>query len=127
MPRTNAGRDWQSKIMGDTASNGSGTYAAANWIGVTTNATAPSPGSTTLTGEVASGSLVRAQAAFAHTTGASTYTLTKTFTSDQTITIAKFAVFNASSGGTMCFESLLSSPRTLAPGDSFQIIYTITI
>ncbi len=127
MPRTLQGRDWQAKVMGDTSSNGSGTYAPANWIGLTANAVTPDEANTTLTGEISSGSLARAQGAFAHTTGAATYTITKSFTSDQAVTIAKFGVFNASSGGVLVSEVLMSPARTVQPGDSFQVIYTVSI
>ena len=119
--RTNAGRDFQSAQMGGTPG------AAANYIGVTANATAPAAGSTTLTGEIASGTLNRALATYAHTAGTATYTLTKTFTSDQTVTIAKIGVFNAASGGTLVFETLLNATASLVSGDQLQITETVTL
>jgi hypothetical protein len=125
--RTDAGRDWQARVMGDTASNGTGSYAPATYIGLTANSTAPASGDTTLTGEIASGTLARAQATYAHTNGQATYTLTKTFTSDQTVVIAKMAVFTASSGGTMVFETLLSATASLVSGDQLQITETVTL
>lgn len=125
--RTDSGRDFQARVMGDTASTGTGTYAAANYIGLTANATAPATGDTTLTGEVGSGTLIRAQAAYAHTNGTATYTLIKTFTSDQTIVIAKIGIFNASSAGTMVFETLLNATASLVSGDQLQITETITL
>lgn len=125
--RTNSGRDWQAGVMGDTSSTGTGAYASATYIGVTADGTAPNAADTTLTGEIASGTLIRAQAVYAHTGGTATYTLTKTFTSDQTVTIRKMAVFNASSGGTMVFESLLNADASLVSGDSLQITVTVTL
>jgi hypothetical protein len=127
--RTNAGADFQSQVMGATSGTGIGTstFAPANYIGVTANATAPAAADTTLTGEVSSGTLIRAQATYAHTTGASSYTLTKTFTSDQTIVIAKIGVFNASSAGTMVFETLLSATASLVSGDQLTITETVNI
>ena len=113
--RTNAGADFQARVMADTASTGTGVYAAANYIGLTANATAPAAGNTTLTGEIASGTLNRAQATYAHTNGTNTYTLTKTFTSDQSVTIAKIGVFNAATAGTM------------VSGDQLQITETVTL
>jgi hypothetical protein len=115
--------------MGATSGTGIGTstFAPANYIGVTANATAPAAADTTLTGEVSSGTLIRAQATYAHTTGASSYTLTKTFTSDQTIVIAKIGVFNASSAGTMVFETLLSATASLVSGDQLTITETVNI
>lgn len=125
--RTNAGADFQARVMGDTASTGTGVYAAANYIGLTANSTAPAAGNTTLTGEIASGTLNRAQATYAHTNGTNTYTLTKTFTSDQSVTIAKIGVFNASTSGTMVFETLLNATATLVSGDQLQITETVTL
>lgn len=125
--RTNAGRDWQARVMGDTAANGTGNYASATWIGLTANTDAPAAGDTTLTGEVTSGTLARAQAAYAHTNGTATYTLTKSFTSDQTITIAKIGVFNASSAGTMAFETLLNAVATMVSGDTLNVVETVTL
>lgn len=125
--RTNAGADFQSRVMADTASTGTGSYAAANYIGLTANATAPAATDTTLTGEIASGTLTRAQAAYSHTTGAASYQLQKTFTSDQSVTIAKIGVFNASSGGTMVFETLLSATATLVSGDQLTVTETVSL
>jgi hypothetical protein len=125
--RTNSGADFQAKVMGDTASTGTGAYAAANYIGVTANTSSPSATDTTLAGEVASGSLARAQAAYAHTTGAPSYTLTKTFTSDQTIVVAKIGIFNAASGGTMPFESLLPAVASLQAGDQVAITDVVAL
>jgi hypothetical protein len=125
--RTNAGTDFQARVMGDTASTGTGLYAPGTYIGVTANATAPAAGDTTLTGEVATGTLIRAQATYAHTTGAASYTLTKTFTSDQTVTLAKIGVFNAATGGTMIFESLMSATAALVANDQVTITETVSL
>ena len=113
--------------MADTASTGTGTYAAANYIGLTENTSAAVATDSTLTGEITSGTLARAQAAFAHTTGVASYTLTKTFTADATKTIAKIGVFNAPSGGTMVFESLLTAPASLQSGDQVAITESVTL
>jgi hypothetical protein len=127
--RTDAGKDFQSRVMGDTASTGTGTYAAANWIALTENATAPAAGDTTLATELTTGGLGRAQAAYAHTGGASTYTLIKTFTSSDgsTRTINKIGVFNASSSGSLVFTTAVPSPPALVSGDSLTITETVTI
>jgi hypothetical protein len=125
--RTNSGRDWQARVMGDTASTGTGAYAAANYIGVTANSTAPAAGDTTLAGEITVGSLARVQAAYGHTDGQATYTLTRTFTSDQTVTLQKIGVFNAAAGGTMAFESPLNAPAVMVSGDNLQIVETVTL
>lgn len=127
--RTDAGKDFQSRVMGDTSSNGTGSYAAANYIALTENATAPAAGDTALTGELTAGGLGRAQATYAHTAGASTYTLTKAFTSSDATprTINKAAVFNAASGGSMPFETAVPSPPTLVSGDQLTTTETVSI
>jgi len=88
-------------------------------MGVTANATSPVNTDTSLAGEVVSGSLVRVQCAYAHTMGTSSYTLSNTFTSDQTIILAKIGIFNASSSGTMVFETLLNAVVSMITGDKF--------
>lgn len=130
MAKTSAGIDAICKQISDTAAQ----PAAFNYIGLTANSTAPAPGNTTLAGEITTpgGALVRAQAVFAHTTGTSTYTLTKTFTTNGTdalpVTIAKIGIFNAASSGTLGFETLLSSTATLsAPGDALTVTDTVTV
>lgn len=127
--RTNAGRDFQANVMGggQLAGAGTGAMRPADYIGLTANNTAEAAGSTTLTGEIASGTLIRAQAAYSHTNGTATYTLVKTFTSDQTITINKIGVFNASTGGTLVFETMLNAPGALVSGDQLTVTETVTL
>jgi len=107
--------------------------AAFNYIAVTANATAPAAADTTLTAEIttAGGGLIRKQATYAHTTGTQTSTLTATFTANGSdslpVTLAKAGVFNASSAGTMGFESLISPTATLsASGDNVTLTQTNT-
>lgn len=127
--RTDAGKDFQSRVMGDTASTGTGTYASATYIALTENATAPAAADTTLAAELTGEGLARAQAAYAHTAGAASYTLTKTFTmsSGTSRTIQKMAVFNAAAAGSMPFESLVPNPPTLVPSDQLTITETVNI
>lgn len=127
--RTNAGADFQSRVMADTASTGTGSYAAANYIALSTDATAPAAADTTLTAELVGSGLQRQQAAYAHTGGATTFTLTKTFTSSDGTTrqINKVGVFNAASVGTLVFETAVPSPPSLVSGDSLTITETVTM
>ena len=103
------------------------------WMALTTDATAPAATDTSLASELSGSGWTRAQATYAHTTGASTYTLVKTFTSaDGTArTINKMAIFNAASNaGTpaqMVFESAVPSPPVLVSGDTVTITETVTI
>lgn len=128
---TTAGKDMVSSALGDSSGSRA---AAATYIALTANTTAPAAGDTTLTSEIttAGGGLVRAAASYAHTTGASTFTLTKTFTGNGSdsypVTIGKVGVFNASSSGTLVWESLLSPTATFsASGDNTTLTVTITV
>jgi hypothetical protein len=128
----NSGIDFQAAQMGGTPG------AAAVYIGLTANATAPAAADTTLTAEIttAGGGLIRGAVAatYSHSTGVASYTLVKTFTANGTdalpVTIAKIGVFTAAtSGGTMVFETLLTpSTATLsASGDSLQVTESVSL
>lgn len=128
---TNAGKDMIASALGDSSGS---REAAATYMAVTANTTAPSASDTTLTGEIttAGGGLVRAAATYAHTGGTSTYTLTRTFTANGSdslpVTLGKVGIFNASSSGKMPWETLLSSTATLtSSGDNVTITETITL
>jgi hypothetical protein len=125
--RTTAGRDWQANLMGNPSNNGTGVYAAAAWIGVTADATIPTAADTVLPGEIVSGTLVRAQGAYGHTTGAASYTVSKLFVSDQSITIPKIGIFNSATGGAPFIETMLSAVAVLNSGDQLQIVSTVTL
>jgi hypothetical protein len=128
--RTNGGADFQATQMAGSAS----ASAVAKWMALTANATAESATDTTLTAEIATagGGLIRQSATYAHTTGATSYTLTGTFTANGSdalpVTIAKMAVFTASASGTMVFEKLLTTTATLSlSGDSLVVTETVSI
>lgn len=127
---TTAGKDMIASQIANTATQA----AACNYLALTANATAPAAGDTTLTAEIATGGggLIRAQAAYAHTTGQSTFTLSKTFTANGSdalpVVVAKIGVFNAASTGTMGFETLLSTTATVsASGDALTVTDTFTL
>lgn len=132
--RTNAGTDWQARMMGDsvTANAGTSTMRAADFVALTENAVAPAGGNTTLATELAVDGLTRAQGTYAHTNGTNTYTITRAFTFTRASavdrTVAKIGVFNASSTGTMAFETLLSATQLLqANGDQLTVTQTVTL
>lgn len=108
--------------------------AAFNYVSVTANTTAPVASDTTLTGEIttAGGGLYPKQGTYAHTTSASTATLTTTFTTNGTdslpVTLGQVGVRNASAaGGTLGTKTLLSSTATLSTsGDAVTITHTFT-
>lgn len=112
--------------MGNTASNGTGTYAAANYMGVSANIAPAFATDTSLPGEVSSGTLARVQATYAHTVGTASYTLTNVFTSDQTITLQKLGIFNAASGGVLVFE-VQFTPAPLDSGDQIMLVETVNL
>jgi hypothetical protein len=123
--RTNAGADFQAAVMGGTSAQ----PAQANYMGLSTDATAPGATDTTLASELTASGLGRAQATYAHTASSGTYTLSKTFTSADATprTIQKIGVFNASSAGTLVFETALPSPPTLVSGDQLTVTETVSI
>jgi hypothetical protein len=127
--RVATGRTFQAKVMGDTASNGTGTYASACYLAVSANTTAVVDGDTALTGEVTTGTLARAQALFAYTAGASSYTLSKTFTSDQTIVLGKLGVFQVvtPATGNAVFLTLISPTASLISGDQCALTETVNL
>lgn len=127
---TNGGRDALHSQHLNTAAQ----PAAFNYMAVSANSTAASASNTTLPGEIttAGGGLLRAQATYAHTGGTNTTTLTKTFTANGSdtlpVTIAKIGVLNASSVGTLGYETLLNATATLTvSGDNVAITHTLTI
>lgn len=125
--RTAAGRDLNARVLSDPDSDGSGDYAPACYMGVTADDTDPDDGDTELADEVTDGTLARALCVYAHVDGTSTYTLTKTWTADQEITIAKIGIFNADTDGVMAFETLLNSPAPLEDGDQVAITELVNL
>ena len=120
---TNAGKDFISAQIGSTTPGVNG----ANYIALTTDTAAANAADTTLTSEISTGGLVRAQGTYAHTTGTNTYTISKTFTASATFTgVDKAGLFTASSSGTMLAESTFSSVN-LVSGDTLAITWTVTL
>lgn len=121
--RTTAGLDWQADVMGNPTQP-----AEALHIGLTTDGTAPAAGDTTLTGEITTGGLARLAGTYAHTPGATSYTISGSWTASATHTnVQKAGLFNASTGGVMAFETMLNAAATLASGDQLQVTWTINI
>jgi hypothetical protein len=122
--RTTAGINWQADVMG----NGS-QPASARYIAITEDATAPAAGDTALATELAVEGLARALGTYAHTGGATSYTITFTFTktSGGARTINKIALFNAAAVGTMPFESAMPNPPVLVTNDTLAVTVTVNI
>jgi len=106
------------------------------YMALTANSSATVATDTTLTGEIttASGGLIRQAAAYAHTTSATTYTLTGSYTANGSdslpVTIAKIGTFDTLTGATgiLLHETLLSATATLsASGDALTVTQTVTM
>ena len=125
---TNGGRDqMHSQVYNET--NATNTERGAGYIAVSADSGAPAAGDTTLTGEIASGGLSRADATTnTHTTGTNTTTLAKTFTASATHTaVHKSATFDAASTGNMVHEAAFSADATLQSGDTLTVTWTLTL
>jgi hypothetical protein len=104
----------------------------ARFMGITTNTGAPATSDTALTGEETTNGLQRALATFAHTPGATTFTLVKTWTAGATFTAEhKVGLFSggygASGGGTLVADTVLNADATLASGDTLAVTWTWTL
>lgn len=122
--RTNAGADFQAQQMGGTPGT------AANRIALTEDATAPAATDTVLAGELTGNGLDRAVATFSHAGGgASSYTLTHTFTKSggASVTVRKVGCFDAATGGNMVFETLFGDPATMVSGDELTVTWTVNL
>lgn len=125
--RTNAGANWQAGQM-----SGATTDARAAWIALTANtAQTLDAAQTSLTGEETTNGLARAAGTFTHAGGGATsYTVKKdpfTFTAAGPITIARSALFTASSGVTMVFIAAFGSTATLILNDQLTTTWSINI
>jgi hypothetical protein len=127
--RTTGGADWQANAMSAT----SGQPAAADYIALSNDATAPAAGdcgagssACSIASEISSNGLARAVASFAHTSGTNTYTLSHTFTATASQSAQKAGVFNASSSGTMVFEAAFTQVN-LGNGDTVTVTWTVSI
>jgi hypothetical protein len=104
----------------------------ARFIGLTTDTGGPAVGDTSLTSEITTNGLQRALALYAHTPGATTSTLSKTFTASGTHTaVHKAGLFTggygASGGGVDVANTNLNADATLASGDSIAVTWTWTL
>jgi hypothetical protein len=105
----------------------------ARWMGLTEDATAPVAGDTSLSSELTGNGWDRRLCTWAHTAGASTYTLTTTFTSADgtTRTIAQMGLFSSkvvdAGNSIMFFETLVTPTATLISGDQITLTETVTI
>lgn len=122
---TNSGRDWMhTQVYTNTAAGDRG----AGYIALTTDTATPAATDTTLTSEITTGGLERADATTkTHSSGTNSTTLQHTFTSSATHTaVIKAALFNAASSGTMAHINTFTSV-TLQSADTLQVTWTLTL
>lgn len=122
--RTNVGADFWHTQLFSLAPGGAG----ANYIAMTTDATAAAAADTVLATEETTNGLQRAQAGLSHAGSATSTILSKTFTYTGGVSkvIAKVGLFNAAAVGTMVLETLLSSTATVnTNGDQITISWTV--
>lgn len=113
--QTTVGRDWQIELMGN----------AAALVGLSTLDAEPSTSDTVLDGEINSGTMARERAVFSHTSGTSSYALTRVITADAPVTLHRIGVFSDS--GVLVFTRKFAEPAELAPGDRVQITHTVSV
>lgn len=127
--RTNGGADFWNTQLFSTAPN-AGTKTA-NYLAITTDATAASATDTTLASEETTNGLARTgQLTVSHSASASSSSFSNTFTytGSSSKAIAKVGLFNDThaNGGTLVLETVLASTGTVnANGDTITITWTI--
>jgi hypothetical protein len=96
-------------------------------MALTADTGSPAATDHTLASELTTNGFGRALGGWSHTNGTNTVTINNLFTcSGSSTTINKEAVFNASSGGIMTFESAEPSPPTLITSDTLSQSVIIT-
>lgn len=124
---TNAGKDWMhAQVYTNTAAGTRG----AGWVASTESTITPAVGDTTLTGEIATSGLSRADATTkTHTAASNTTLIEHTFTASGAFTsVLASALFNASSAGTMPhIANFATGSGTLATNDTLKISWTLTL
>jgi hypothetical protein len=127
------------KTGDDTAGTTPGTTAnylilpscRPRYLAVTADTGAGAVGDTTLTSEITTNGLGRAIAAYAHTPGASTYTLTKSFSvSGGPQTVHRGGLFTASTtaaAGVMVLEDVADADAIVTTSDTLACTWTVTL
>jgi hypothetical protein len=122
---TTAGKDW---VHAQLYTNTSAGTRGAGFVASTESSFTPAIGDTTLTGEITTNGLARADATTkSHTGGTNSTTIEHTFTASGSFTsVLASALFTASSAGTMPHEANFSTGSgTLATNDTLKITWTL--
>ena len=122
---TDAGRD---KAHAQIYTNTSAGARGCGYIALTTNTDSPSDSDTTLTAEITTGGLARADAGTkTHSAGTNSTTIAHTFTASETHTaVQKAALFDAASSGTMYHVNTFTA-TTLISSDTLTVTWTLTL
>jgi|SRR5215510_1085892 len=124
---TDAGKDWMhQQVYTNTAAGTRG----AGFIASTESSITPAVGNTTLTGEISTNGLARADATTkTHTAASNSSTVEHTFTASGAFTsVLASALFNASSAGTMPhIANFATGSGTLATNDTLKITWTLNL
>ena len=124
---TDAGRDW---MHAQVYTNTSAGTRAAGYIASTESSITPAVGNTTLTGEMATNGLARADAVTkTHSAGTNSTTIEHTFTASGAFTsVLASALFNAVAAGTMPHIANFSTGSgLLATNDTLKITWTLQL
>lgn len=122
---TDGGRDL---FHAQCYTNTSAGTRGSGYIALSSDTGAPSTSDTTLTGEITTGGLARADATTkTHTNGTNTTVLVHTYTASTTHTaVQKCGMFNAASSGVLTHENTFT-PVTLQASDTLQVTWTLTL
>ncbi len=105
---------------------GSASVAAFDYLALGDSNTAFADTQTALQSEITGNGLARAQdASTAESSG--TGTVNYSWTASGTETIREIGVFNASSGGTMLCRQVLTTPRSMTSGATYEASVDITV
>ena len=116
--RTNAGINWQyGQMAGATA-------AACTYIALSNSGATPAVTDTSLASEITTNGLARTNGTVAHTTNATSYTVSNTFTATGSQSAQNAGMLNASSGGTLCFENTFTQV-SMVSGDTLAVTWTV--
>ena len=116
--RTNAGINWQYGQMAG------GTAAVCTYIALSNDSGTPAATDTAVASEITSNGLARAAGTPAHTSNATSYTLSYTFTATGAQSAQKAGMLNASSAGTLCFENTFTAV-SMQTNDTLAVTWTI--
>lgn len=124
--RTNAGAGWQADLMGAATS----ALTAIRNISLSSDTATPVSTNTNLASEFTTVGLSRTTSTYTYTASASTYTLSATWVTSGAAVVTKAAIAFAATDTDLSTDThfcitLLSSPATLASGDTLSIAWGI--